>query len=342
MRIWIDLGNSPHVPFFAALSKEFERRGHEILWTARDYAQTVPLARKANLPIEIFGTHGGKGIVQKGLKFGGRILELIRWTRGKKIDLVVSHNSHESLAVARILGIKSVNLMDYEHHPMNHLSFRFAKKVIVPESFPSEFLQKFGANERKVKRFSGLKEDVYLADFEADRDFQNELGKIGISPENVLVVVRPHAPEALYHRQFSNQNLDEMLDKFAADENVKIILLPRKDYQGKELKKRHPQPNIIIPEGILDGANLIAAADLVVSGGGTMNREAAALGIPVITIFAGKSAAIDEMLIKEGRMTKIETLEDLNKINPGKKISTKARRFSETKSKVADLILEAR
>lgn len=340
MRIWIDLGNSPHVPFFASLSKEFERSGHEILWTARDYAQTVPLARKANLPIEIFGTHGGKGILQKGLKFGGRSLELIRWTRGKKIDLVVSHNSHEPLAVARFLGINSVNLMDYEHHPMNHLSFRFAKRVIVPENFPADFLKKFGANERKVKRFSGLKEDVYLADFKADESFKDVLQKLCISPENILVVVRPHAPEALYHRQFSNDILDEMLDNFAKDENVKIILLPRKDYQGEQLKKLHPQPNIIIPESVLDGANLINSADLVVSGGGTMNREAAALGVPVVTIFAGNPAAIDEMLINEGRMKKIENREDLDKIKLGKKSSINVHRALETKSKVADLILE--
>lgn len=204
MRIWIDLGNSPHVPFFLALSKQFERRGHTILWTARDYAQTVELAKKADLPIEIFGTHGGKGIIQKGLKFSSRIWQLIRWTRGKKIDLVVSHNSHEPLAVARILGLNSVNLMDYEHHPMNHLSFRVAKRVIVPESFPAEFLGKFGAGKEKAKRFSGLKEDVYLSDFQPDKNFQNELQKLGISPENILIVVRPHAPEALYHRKFSN------------------------------------------------------------------------------------------------------------------------------------------
>ena len=128
------------------------------------------------------------------------------------------------------------------------------------------------------------------------RNFQTELAKLGITPENILVVVRPHAPEALYHRQFSNEILDELLDKFSPDENVRIILLPRKNYQGAELRRKHPQTNIIIPEKILDGANLLAAADLVISGGGTMNREAAALGVPTVTIFAGRSAAIDEYL----------------------------------------------
>jgi predicted glycosyltransferase len=339
MRIWIDLGNSPHVPFFLALSKEFERCGHCVLWTARDYAQTVELARKANLKFEVFGAHGGKNLLQKGLKFGSRILDLVRWAREKKIDLAVSHNSHEPLAAAKILRIKSVNLMDYEHHPANHLSFRLATRVIVPESFPDAFLQKFGASEKKVRRFEGIKEDVYLADFAPDKNFQNELRELGISPENVLVVVRPHAPEALYHRQYSNEILGEILENFAAAENVKIILLPRKKYQGDALRRAHPGANIIIPSRVLDGANLIAAADLVVSGGGTMNREAAALGVPVATIFAGKAAAIDEMLIREGRMLKIETRRDLDKIKLAKKPAGRARKFTQTKAKVADLIL---
>ena len=337
--IWIDLGNSPHVPFFLALANEFERRGHSILWTARDYAQTVPLAQKANLPIKIFGTHGGRGILQKSWKFTERVGKLLGWARGKTIDLVVSHNSHEPFAVARLLGINSVNLMDYEHHPLNNFSFRMANRVIVPESFPDEFVKKFGASKKTFK-FSGIKEDIYLADFAPAENFQNELKLLGIAPENILVVVRPHAPEALYHRQFANEILDQLLDKFAANPNVKIILLPRKDYQGAELKKNHPQSNIIIPEKVLDGANLLFSADLVVSGGGTMNREAAALGVPVMTIFSGKPAAIDEMLINRGRMSKIETVEDLEKIEPVKKTLANIQRVTETKAKVADLILE--
>lgn len=339
MRIWIDLGNSPHVPFFLALAPEFARRGHEILWTARDYAQTVELARKANLPIEVFGTHGGKSFLQKGAKFSGRVFDLLRWTRGKKIDLVLSHNSHEPLAVARLLLKRSVNLMDYEHHPMNRLSFRLANRVVVPTSFPDEFLQKFGAL-KKSKKFAGIKEDVYLADFKPDAEFQNELKSLGVLPDNILVVVRPHAPEALYHRNFANEILDELLDKFAEKENVKIILLPRKNYQGEELRRKHPQKNIIIPEKVLDGANLLASADFVFSGGGTMNREAAALGVPTATIFAGHQAAIDEYLFREGRLLKIETSADLAKINLVKKKGLNLREGKNVREEVLNFILE--
>ena len=152
--------------------------------------------------------------------------------------------------------------------------------------------------------------------------------------------MRPHAPEALYHRQFSNEILDELLDKFSSDENVKIILLPRKKYQGAELRRKHPQSNIIIPERILDGANLLAAADLVISGGGTMNREAAALGVPTATIFAGRAAAIDEYLFSENRLQKIESAADLEKIKLEKKIGSNPRREINVCKQVADLILE--
>ena len=339
MLVWIDLGNSPHVPFFAAISSELERDGHEILWTARDYAQTVPLAQKLELPIKVFGTHGGKGIIQKGLKFAGRVKDLYLWARGKKIDLVLSHNSHEPLAVARLLGIKSVNLMDYEHHPMNKLSFRLANRLIVPISFPDSILEKFGVSKKTLK-FNGIKEDVYLSDFTPDPNFQNELNVLGILLENILIVVRPHAPEALYHRQFTNEILDKLLDDFAERKDVKIILLPRKSYQGTALKEKHPQENIIIPESVLDGSNLLAAADLVISGGGTMNREAAALGVPAYTIFAGHRAAIDEYLFRENRLQKIETIDDLAKIKIEKKKGLNIRRENTVRQEVVKYILQ--
>ena len=337
--IWIDLGNSPHVPFFLALAEEFTARGHEILWTARDYAQTVEMARDAGLYPSVFGSHGGRNLLSKGLKFGARFWDLAKWARRKKIDLVVSHNSLEPLAVARMFRIKSINLMDYEHHPNNHVSFRLAKMVIVPESFPAEKLHKFGASEFKTRRFDGIKEDVYLSTFDPDPDFPDKLKSLGIAPENILIVVRTHAPDALYNRHFENELLDQVLDKFAAVDNTKIVVLPRKAAQGNELRIRHPQSNIIFPKTTLDGGNLIAASDLVLSGGGTMNREAAALGVPTATIFTGLSAAIDEYLCGEGRMIKVESIEEIDLIKLEKKPPLNLRGQTATRKVVADLIL---
>ena len=339
MRIWIDLGNSPHVPFFTALAIEFEGRGHEIVWTARDYAQAVEMAHAVGLDPTVFGTHGGKNLISKAAKFASRVFDLVFWARRKKIDIAVSHNSQEPLAAARLLGIDSVNLMDYEYHPGNHLSFRTAKRLVLPASFPVETLKKFGVQDRKVRRFDGIKEDVYLADFEPDESFINVLDGIGVQPNDILVVVRPHAPEALYNRKFENDLLDRFLDKAVKTPGVKIILLPRKDYQGAALRLRHPEANIIIPENVVDGANLIAAADVVVSGGGTMNREAVALGVPTATIFTGQMAAVDEYLIAEGLLKRISSASEIDEFIFEKKPEAKMRRKLELKKQVADLIL---
>lgn len=338
--IWIDLGNSPHVPLFVALADEFTERGHKIYWTARDYAQTVEMARNAGLKPDVFGTHGGKNLFMKTAAFAGRVMSLIGWARGKGIDLVISHNSLEPLAVARLLRLSSVNMMDYEHHPNNQISFRLAGRVIVPDCFPVESLKKFGASEKKVRRYEGIKEDVYLSAFRPDPAFGKVLKGFDIMPEDILIVVRPHAPEALYNRKIENELLAQVLDKFAAVQNVKIILLPRKPGQGNELRRRYPQKNIIIPEQALDGPNLIAAADLVLSGGGTMNREAAALGVPTATIFTGLAAAVDDYLCGEGRMIRIGSVEDIGPLKPQKKKSLNLRAQTAIRKTVADLIME--
>src|ERR1041385_5543441 len=210
MRIWIDLANSPHVPFFHALIPEFTSRGHQVEITARDYAQTVELAGKANMLPHVIGGHGGGSIAGKAGNLVGRAAALRKWAHTRGIDLAVSHNSYAQIAAAAALGIKSVTLMDYEHQPANHLAFRLASRVIVPRAFPAAELRKYGASLRKVKRYDGLKEDVYLAAFEPDPAFAETLRKLGVTKQDVLVVARPPAREALYHR-FENELFDKLI-----------------------------------------------------------------------------------------------------------------------------------
>ena len=202
MLIWIDLANSPHVPFFRALAGEFGARGHEVSVTAREFAQTVELAEAAGLQPEVVGRHGGGKLSGKAGNLVGRAWALARWARGKRFGLAVSHNSYSQVLAARALGLRAVTLMDYEHQPANHLAFRLASRVVVPESFPEEALRRFGAGRRKVRRYRGIKEDVYLADFEPDPEFAGSLTeKFGIDVGlDTLVVVRPPARDALYHR----------------------------------------------------------------------------------------------------------------------------------------------
>jgi len=338
MRVWIDLANSPHVPFFRALIPEFAARGHQVEITARDFAQTVELALNAGMTPHVIGGHGGGSITGKAGNLIGRAGALRKWARDRGFDLALSHNSYAQIAAAAALGVNAVTLMDYEHQPANHLAFRLASRVIVPRAFPSAELKKYGASTRKIRRYEGTKEDVYLADFVPDPEFAKVLLRLGVKSVEVLVVARPPAREALYHR-FENKLFDELLLSLSTRKEVKIILLARSMAQRADYETLQ-WANLIMPDEALDGANLIAAADLVISAGGTMNREAAALGVPAISIYAGKWAAIDQELVDEGRLQKFDSRKEIESLVVAKKPEAKPRDARSVRAEVVKLILE--
>jgi uncharacterized protein len=338
MRLWIDLANSPHVPFFRALIDRFLGLGHEVNVSARDFAETVPLAEAANLSADVVGIHGGRQVSAKAGNLMSRAWSLAGWARKQHFDLAISHNSYSQILAARALRVKSATLMDYEYQPANHLAFRFTSRIIVPESFPLRRLRRYGASPSKVRRYHGTKEDVYLAHFEPDTSFSLQLSQLGIGPDNVVVLMRPPAADALYHR-FQNTLFDEALSLFLSDENVRVVLLPRNESQRGEYAAK-ARSNLIIPDAPLDGANLIASSDLVISAGGTINREAAALGVPVASMYAGLWAAVDEQLVKEGRLKRISKREDLRELAIVKKPSMNPRRSTAVIDEVVKLILE--
>jgi predicted glycosyltransferase len=336
MRVWIDLANSPHVPFFRALTTRFSAAGHEVEITAREFAETVPLARNAELNPHVIGGHGGREVTGKAGNLLSRAWDLAKWARKRQFDLAVSHNSYSQILAARSLRIKTVTLMDYEHQPANHLAFRLASRIIVPSSFPATELRRFGAGVGKVRRYHGTKEDVYLADFQFDPAFTARLCELGINPDNVLVLMRPPAVEALYHR-FQNTLFDEALEMLLKNESVRIVLLPRNEAQRSEYTRRE---RLIVPPTPLPGADLIAASDLVISAGGTINREAAALGVPAASIYAGKWAAVDEQLLNEFRLLRISDTTDLHRLVIEKKRPSQPRRSSSVIDEVVGFIFE--
>lgn len=329
------------MPFFFALREEFRARGHEVEVTARAFAQTIELAEAAHLAPTVIGGHGGRELSGKAGNLFGRALALRTWARGRAFALAVSHNSYSQIIAARALGLQTVTLMDYEHQPANHLAFRLASRVIVPRAFPESALRRYGAGGgRKVRRYDGFKEDVYLADWQPRAGaFENLLKSLGVAERQVLVVVRPPARDALYHR-FDNELFDALLEHLCARDDVRVVLLARTAAQREEFVARHPSERVIMPRHALDGATLIAAADLVVSAGGTMNREAAALGVPAATVYAGEWAAVDEELVREGRLIRIRTQADINHLHIGKKDAANARRALGVRAQVADEILE--
>ena len=318
---------------------KFAELGHEIETTARDFAETVPLANAAGFSPHVVGEYGGRQVSAKAGNLLNRAWSLATWARKRAFDLAVSHNSYSQILAARALRIRTVTLMDYEYQPANHLAFRLSSRIIVPASFPSERLRRYGASADKVRRYHGTKEDVYLADFHVDPSFAKQLCELGVRPDNVLVLMRPPAHDALYHR-FPNKLFDEALARLLQREDVQIVLLPRNETQ-RATYARKANAQLIVPAKPLDGANLVAATDFVISAGGTINREAAALGIPVASIYAGQWAAIDEELVNEGRLQRISTSEDLRRLVVEKKQSFRPRRAAAVIDEVVSLIFES-
>lgn len=337
MRIWIDLANSPHVPFFRALKPELTQKGHTIEFTARDFAETVFLARAAGLEAKVIGKHGGRELIGKVDNLARRGWALARWARGRGFDLALSHNSYSQILAGRLLRLRTITLMDYEHQPANHLAFRLASRIIVPEAIPLPSLRRFGAAPVKIRQYSGTKEDVYLADFQSDPNFETELSSLGVNRSELLVVLRPPATEALYHR-FENELFNLLVAYILDHSDARMILLPRNEAQ-RALYIRIAGSHLIIPPLPLNGPNLIAASDLVVSAGGTMNREAAALGTPAASVYKGGWAAIDEQLVREGRLMRISSPEDFASLPLRKKQVIAAREALDVRRQVVELIL---
>ena len=298
MRVWIDITNSPHVLVFRPLIALLRERGAEVEVTSRDFAQTVQLLDLHRIDAEILGAHGGRGRLGKAQAMVSRMRALHSWARGRRFDVALAHGSHELTLTARRLGIPSATTFDYEFAWLQHqLGCRAATRVVVPEAIPPERLARYGARPPKLRQYPGLKEEYYLSDFEPD---PAALAQFSLDPARTLVVVRTPPDVALYHRR-SNPLFPQVLEHLGRNETVHAIVIPRTDEQ-REFVRGLALPSVQVPDRAVDGQSLIAFSDLVVSAGGTMNREAVALGVPVYTTYGGRLGGVDELLIREGRL----------------------------------------
>jgi len=311
-RIWIDLDNTPHVPFFKPIIRELEKRGYKVILTARDAFQVCELATRSGLPYTKVGRHYGKNSILKILGLIWRTLQLLPLVLRERPIMGLSHGSRSQILLCNLLRIPTVMIMDYEH-AQTPLLLR-PRWEIVPDVLFNEDLQ-CKARER-IRKYKGIKEDVYAPEFEPDPALRRQLH---LDDNNIIVTVRPPANEAHYHNPESETFFVKFMERVFLTPGVKAVLLPRNKAQENQIKASWPQwfrdSRVVIPDEAVDGLNLLWHSDLVVSGGGTMNREAAALGIPVYSIFRGKIGAVDRHLQSQGKMTLIESVEDVqNKI----------------------------
>jgi hypothetical protein len=335
VRVWIDVSNSPQVPFFRPLIALLEGRGHSVDVTTRDYAQTLELLHLHGIPHEVVGPrHGGAGAWGKARAMGARLPALRRFAKERRFDLALSHASHELQLAARSLRIPSTYAFDYEFARVQHgLACRAAKRVVVPEAIPQARLDRLGARTRKVRRFPGFEEEYYLAGFAPDRAVLEELG---LDPERILVVVRTPPDVSLYHRH-GNPLFGDVLRRLGMDPGVQAVVLPRTAEQRSTIAELG-LASLVIPENAVDAQSLVAHSDVVISAGGTMNREAVALGVPVYTTFAGQIGAVDERLIRDGRL---RTLTSPDELELEKRSGTASARVERNPALVLDLMLSA-
>ncbi len=299
MRVWIDMTAPAHVLVFKPLVEIMRGRGDDVEITARDYAQTLQLLELHGLEADaVMGRHAGRSRLQKARQMTSRLGALRKWAKGREFDVALAHGSHELTISARRLGIPSSTTFDYEFATLQHqLGCRAATRVVVPDAIPPERLEKYGVRPPKLVQYPGLKEEYYLADFEPDRSL---LDRFGVDPARVLVVLRPPPDVSLYHRH-SNPLFPQTLEHLGRSEDVQAFVLQR-TVEQREYVKGLALPSVIVPEEAVDAQSLIALADLVVSAGGTMNREATALGVPVYTTYGGRLGGVDEQLIRDGRL----------------------------------------
>jgi hypothetical protein len=311
-KIWIDLDNSPHVPFFVPIIEELKQRGHKILLTARDNAQVLGLVDYYHLDCKRFGHHYGKNKLFKVLGIGTRALQLAPLILREKPDLALSHGSRTQIVLTSLLGIPSIIIFDYEYANQGIAGFR-PKWVMVPEVISDSLIK---TDHSHVLRYPGIKEDVYVPRFRPDPEIRQRLG---LDKNDLVVTVRPPASDAHYHNPMSDVLFRFVVEFLSQNEAVRMVLLPRNDRQAISLRREWSElfssGKIRIPEQVMDGLNLMWFSDLVISGGGTMNREAAALGVPVYSIFCGKIGAVDQYLAAQGRLTLLEHADDVrNKV----------------------------
>jgi len=307
-KIWIDLDNSPHVPFFAPIVEELGKHGYPVVVTARDCFQVRELADLFHLNYRLVGHHSGKGKIRKMAGLCFRALQLIPTILKEKPSLAVSHCSRSQLIVSTLCGIPSLVLGDYEFAT----GWAFIRPTwhMCPEVIPNSALQ---FDPSRILKYPGIKEDVYVTRFVPKPGIRPQLG---LQEQDLVVTMRPPASEAHYHNPESDRLFEAAVEFLSKKPGLKLVALPRNEKQAVCLRKRWPDlfsnGTMRIPEKIVEGLNLIWHSDFVISGGGTMNREAAALGVPVYSVFRGKIGAVDQYLSKTGRLVLLQSSEDLH------------------------------
>ena len=305
MRVWVDCTAAAHPLVLRPIIERLEARGHEVFITAREYGQTVGILDRLGLHYTVVGEHGGASRLGKARALGSRApraLAKVVWAR--RPELAIAHGSVDLAVVCWLL-----------RHPLGADAGLRVRQPAAADRLPrrdagcwprsrsrSTACARSAPSRRSWSAIPGLKEEYYLADFVPDEGMHRATS--GSTASKVIVVLRPPPETSEYHAP--NDVYGATVKRLAAaDGEAQAVIIPRTAEQG-EAARALGAANLLIPERAIDAQSLIACADLVVSAGGTMNREAVALGTPVYTTFSGEMGGVDEVLIHEGRLRVLE------------------------------------
>lgn len=331
MRIWIDLSNSPHPLLFSPITRRLQELGHQVGITARDHAQTLGLTIDRWPDAAIIGGPSPKSRVQKARVMLERIGSLRQWARSFAADVALSHNSYGQIVAARTLSLNIVTAMDYEGQPANHVAFRLADKILMPVAMRGSAVRRQGATATRTRFYSGFKEEIYLGDFEPD---MTALASIGVEADGrALVVARTPPTRAIYHR-FENPLFVEAMEALGNDPGICLVVLARYPEQQKAIRALGLR-QAVVPDHATDSRTLMHEADLVIGAGGTMTREAALMGIPTYSVFAGKQAAVDRELERQHRLQRLTSVDQLLPVKPR---AVQPRTIQELRIRATDLV----
>lgn len=295
MKVWIDISNTPHVNFFKGIIKSFESRGHETFVTSRDFDGLSALLDLHGIKHTVVGRHGGFCKKSKLVESSKRILELSEIINSEDIDLALYKHSVEGARVSYGLGIPSICVLDNETAiAQNKLMLPLSSKVIAPNAISMEEITRFGVDESQVIRFNGFCEIANISDFKYDDSF---ISQLGLSEDKSTIVMRPEPVKANYYNGNKEKTIIKaILEKTKCLKDYQFVVFPR----FEEQKSVFNYDNVIVPEEPVDALSLMSYSDLVISAGGSMNREAVALNTPALTTYPEKLLAVTKKMIDLG------------------------------------------
>ncbi|MBN2012310.1 DUF354 domain-containing protein [candidate division KSB1 bacterium] len=308
-KIWFHFDNAPHVPILLPVATELERRGYEVIYSARDVSQTFDLLKMAHIQFEQFGGTFPKNSLLKltyTLMWG---IRLALKMRKHGIACAMSHSSRSAILAGWLLKIPTIAMYDYEY-VNSFFQNNLASLVLMPEPVRDNGLREAGISLKNLEFYPGIKEQLYLNDTHQFNPIK------ATNPEQIIVTIRLPG-EGHYTNVHSEQLFDLILDNVMNYDNSYVILLPRSAEQRQRIVKRLNGQlgiKVHIPEKPIPTKDLILSSDVVIGSGGTMVREAAVLGVPAYSFFLSKDGAVDKYLAQQERLIFIRNENDIRKI----------------------------